>query len=74
MTEYYIQDTRQYVGNNMLFWAKGGGYTCHIDEAQIFSKEDAKAIHKNRKSDKPWRVSIIRKASTLQCDMQKVKR
>ena len=31
---FYIQDTRQFVGNSALFWRDGGhGYTCNLDEA-----------------------------------------
>lgn len=31
---YYIQDTRQIVGNCALWWRKDGhGYTCNLDEA-----------------------------------------
>jgi hypothetical protein len=36
---YYIIDSRQIVGNDLLFWAKEGiGYTCNIEEAGLFEK------------------------------------
>ena len=31
---FYVQDTRQIVGNSALWWREGGhGYTCNLDEA-----------------------------------------
>lgn len=68
---FYIQDSRQYVGNNILFWAKGGnGYTCHVDEAQKYTEEEANRIHENRSSDVPLKVEDVERASTLQVDIQ----
>ena len=40
--KFYIQDKRQYVGNSIMWFAKGGnGYTTDIDKAEIFTKDDA---------------------------------
>lgn len=34
---YYLQDSRGYVGNDLLFWAKGSaGYTTNLEEAELF--------------------------------------
>ena len=30
---YYIQDTRQCVGNSALWWREDGGYTCDLRQA-----------------------------------------
>jgi len=71
---FLVQDTRVFCGNNMVFWAKDrSGYTCHVDEAHVFTKEEARLVHRNRKSDKPWPLSVIRRNSTLQCDAQRLR-
>ena len=67
---YFIQDKRQYVGNCMLFWQEGGGYTTHVDRAEIFAAEDADRIHKNRRTDIPRKVEDVRAAMTQQVDIQ----
>jgi len=68
---YYLQDTRQCVGNCMLFWGKNdNGYTCHLKNAQTYTKEQAFAQHKMRSSDKPWKVSDIQKIASLMVDVQ----
>jgi len=74
--KYYLQDTRQYVGNCMLFWAKdgGSGYTCHLKDAQEYTKEEAFAQHRERKSDKPWKVSDMKKIADLMVDAQYLNR
>ena len=60
---YYIQDTRCYVGNCVLWWTpNGGGYTTEIDKAGLFSAEAAAAIANNRSTDIPWPEAIVRKA------------
>ena len=32
MSEFYLQDSRDYVGDGLSFWAQGGGYTTNIDK------------------------------------------
>jgi len=69
--EYYLQDTRQYVGNCILFWSKGNaGYTCNLDNAAVFTKEEAYRRHKNRKSDIPRLKSKMDKIALRHVDMQ----
>lgn len=70
---YYIQDGRQHVGNNLLFWAKEcRGYTCHLDEAELFTKEEATEVHLRRSSDIPVLKSLVDKAASLQVDVQRM--
>lgn len=39
---FYVQDTRQIIGNAVLWWAKDGhGYTCDITKAHVFTKLEA---------------------------------
>ena len=59
MTEYYLQDTRQYVGNDVLFWRDGGGYTTDVSKAEIFTEERAFRQHDCRETDRPWPKEYI---------------
>lgn len=44
--KYYIQNWKAgYLGNAIVFWKKGcNGYTEDLDNAEIFSEEDARRI------------------------------
>jgi len=58
---YYLQDTRNIVGDCVLWWRKGmAGYTTDLNEAHLFSKAAAYQQHKNRSSDIPWRAMDVR--------------
>ncbi|UGQ44937.1 hypothetical protein [Massilia endophytica] len=71
---FYLQDSRSYVGNDMLFWAKdGNGYTTDISKAQVYSKADAVARHQIRETDIPWPKSYIDAKTRPAVDMQYVK-
>lgn len=72
MNKYYIQDTRQYVGNDILWWAIGGGYTCNIENAEVFDEDKAFDIFKNRESDKPWLKEYVDKHITKVVDSQNI--
>ncbi len=70
---YYIQDSRNYIGNAMLFWRKeSSGYTTNIDEAEIYNKEQAERICRNRKTDIAWEVNYIETKISRCVDMQDV--
>ena len=63
MTErmYYIQDARQVVGNCALWWCVDGhGYTCDIEKAGQFTKEEADEQHSCRDTDIPFAVKAVR--------------
>ena len=50
---YYVQDSRSYSGNCILWWAKDhAGYTCDLDKAHIFTREEVSRIR--RPTDVPW--------------------
>lgn len=68
--EYFLQDSRSYVGNCPLFWRKGGGYTTRIDEAERFTKEAAERQHKDRDTDKIWPCDVIIAISRPTIDCQ----
>jgi len=69
--KYYIQDSRNYVGNCVLFWAiDRHGYTTDIAKAGLYSEEEAIAICKNRSTDIMWSESYIKGRLQLTCDSQ----
>jgi rubrerythrin len=73
--QFYLQDSRSYVGNDVLFWAKDGkGYTTDLRNAHIYSKEDAVKQHESRPTDIPWPKNYIDAKTRPAVDMQYIKR
>lgn len=73
--EYYLQDSRSYVGNDVLWWAKDGrGYTTDLNKAHIYTKERAQAQHNERESDIPWPRNYIDGKIRPAVDMQYINR
>ncbi len=73
--EFYLQDSRDYVGNDMLFWAKNGqGYTTDLRNAHVYTREQAQAKHDSRETDIPWPKAYIDAKVRSACDMQYVDR
>ena len=57
--QFYLQDSRDYVGNSMLFWRKGGGYTTDLTQAEVFPKDSALKQHRDRDTDMQWSKEYI---------------
>jgi hypothetical protein len=75
MSEFYLQDSRTYVGNDMLWWAKDGkGYTTDLSQAQVYTKDEAVGQHQSRETDIPWPKSYIDARTRPAVDMQYCKR
>lgn len=56
---YYLQDSRDYVGDYMLFWRKEDrGYTTDPAQAQTYTEDELKRKGL-RDTDIPWRTSYI---------------
>jgi hypothetical protein len=73
--EFYLQDSRTYVGNDMLFWAvDGNGYTTDMRKAQVYTKDEAVQRHQARETDIPWPKAYIDAKTRPAVDMQYVKR
>lgn len=70
--EYYLQDSRSIVGNDMLFWGIIGGYTSDLRKAKVFSREKAFSQHASRDTDIPWPKSYIDSKSRPAVDFQYV--
>jgi rubrerythrin len=73
--QFYLQDSRSYVGNDMLFWAvKGNGYVTDVSKAEVYTKAEAVAQHQCRETDIPWPKDYIDAKTRPAVDMQYVKR
>jgi hypothetical protein len=60
--EYYIQNTNAgYLGNAIIFWAKGrNGYTADLNNSHKFTEEEAEDICKgDPEKNKAWAVDYI---------------
>lgn len=55
---FYIQVNDTWHGDMMVFWKKGGGYTCDIDKAELFPESRVKNL--DRPIDKAWRPEDLR--------------
>lgn len=74
-TLYYLQDSRSFVGNCVVWWAKGGnGYTTDTSRAQLYTREEAMAQHRTRPSDVPWPATYVQDRTAPTVDAQKLKR
>lgn len=60
--KYYIQNRNAgFLGNAIMFWRKGcNGYTANLDDAEIFTEEEAKKICKgNPTKNRAWSKEYI---------------
>lgn len=72
---FYLQDRRQHVGNDMLWWRKNGaGYTTNLAEAAVFTREAALRQANRRETDVPWPKSYIDAQARPAVDFQYVDR
>ena len=70
--EYYLQDKRSYVGNDLLFWRDGGGYTTDLTEAEVFTREAALSQNQSRDTDIPWPKGYVWAKTRPAVDVQHV--
>lgn len=72
---YYLQ-TRGHVGNSYLWWKEGKhGYTIDIQQAHVFTKEEAYGQAKVRPTeDFPWRKDYIDAHVEFHVNSEKVSR
>lgn len=74
---FYIQDTRRgaTVGNCISFWAlRDQGYTCNLDKAQKYNREEAERRCSNRSTDRMWPVELIDELAIRHVDHQHLPR
>jgi len=68
---WYLQDTRSYVGNDVLWWAKDGkGYTTDVSKAHVFTREEAFSQAAMRGVDRAWPKAYIDAKTRPAVDMQ----
>ena len=73
--KYVIRDTRGTVGNCALWWREQGrGYTTDFDDAGVFSAEEARSIHRGRRSDVPYKYDDVAKLAKRTVDSQSLVR
>lgn len=64
MRLFYIQDTRQVVGNCVLWWGPDrAGYTTELDKAGLYEEDEARSIERLRGTDKAWPKDQIDKVA-----------
>lgn len=68
---YYMRDTRNTVGNCVMWWRKGNaGYTCDLNNAAVYEHTEAMHMHKSRNSDVPYPKDYIDGITTRHVDHQ----
>lgn len=68
---FYLQDTRQYVGNCPMWWRpEGKGYTTRLDEAWKMTRAAAFGQQAARETDVPWPCEQIDALLRPTIDMQ----
>lgn len=73
--EFYLQDSRTYIGNDVVWWAKNAkGYTTDLSKAQVYTKASALAFHECRETDIPWPKAYIDGKTRPAVDFQYIKR
>lgn len=69
--EWYLQDTRFYTGNDVMWWAKDGkGYTSDVNKAHVYEREEAFRQAAIRGTDRAWPKSYIDGKTRPAVDMQ----
>jgi len=68
---FYIQDTRQFVGNCPVWWGQdGNGYVTRLDEAGRYTYEKAVRQNRARETDVPWPCDEIDALGRITIDHQ----
>jgi hypothetical protein len=66
---YFVQNSRKYVGNSVLWWREDGtGYTTNLAEAMIVDDQWV-----GRNTDILWSCDKVKKYATVQLDMQQLR-
>lgn len=74
-SSFYLQDSRSFVGSNVMWWAKdGNGYTTDLSKAHHYSIAEAQAQHTMRGTDIPWPSAYVDPRARLVVDMQYLRR
>lgn len=74
MAMYYLQDSRFFLGNTVVWWAQDGGFTVDVSKAKVFTEDEAHAWHRVRESDIPWPQDYIDQHTKPTIDMLDIER
>jgi hypothetical protein len=56
-----------------MWWRRGrAGYTAHLEDAHVFTEEEALAVGRNRATDVPWPKDIIDAIAGSMVDHQRL--
>ena len=72
---YYVQDSRRYVGNDVLWWARNdAGYTTNLADAEIYTASEVSPRFTKgaRDTDVVWPFDYINSLARRAVDMQKL--
>ncbi|WP_337882256.1 hypothetical protein [Chromobacterium haemolyticum] len=73
MGEFYLQDSRGLIGDNLQFWGAGGnGYCTDLSKLQVYTRDQALAQHRRRETDIPWPRAYIDARAHCGVDIQYV--
>ncbi len=73
--QFYLQDSRSFVGNDVMWWAQNGnGYTTDLRKAHVYTQEEAQARHNACETDIPWPKEYIDARWRPAVDVQHIKR
>lgn len=70
--QFYLRDTRSNTGSNASFWAAKGGYTTNLNDAEVFTEEEALSQHQSRETDLPVAVDFVALKTRQRVDCQNV--
>ncbi|MDH0342086.1 hypothetical protein [Chromobacterium haemolyticum] len=71
--QFYLQDSRSHVGDNLQFWATAGnGYKTDLSQLQVYTHDEALAQHHCRETDIPWPKAYIDARAHRGVDQQHV--
>ncbi|MDG9809493.1 MULTISPECIES: hypothetical protein [Pseudomonas] len=70
---WVLQDSRNLVGDRLMFWALGGGYTSDLDKAERYTQDQAVAQNRSRESDLPWPLAYLEQRTETAVDCQYIK-
>lgn len=70
MEQFILQDSRELIGSRINWWREGGSYTTDLNQAQVFTRDDALSQHASRWSDIPWPLSFVRPRHEMAVDFQ----
>lgn len=70
---FYVQDTRDYVSNSMLWWKNDNcGYVCDIQKAKVFTQKEIDEMQSCKKggNKRAWPKEYIDERISHHIDMQ----